>query len=80
VSTDDAASHKAFADKFKLNFTLLSDTDQSLCKAYDVLSEGGYARRVTYLIKDGVVQNVFDPVNPVGHSAEVQSVISALDK
>lgn len=78
VSTDDAASHKKFVEKYDLNFTLLADPDHTISKAYGVLGEGGYAQRVTFLIKGGSVQHVFDSVNPVGHSQEVLDVIQQL--
>jgi len=32
VSTDDAASHEKFRDKFALNFRLLSDVDHKLAE------------------------------------------------
>jgi len=34
VSKDSVASHKKFADKYHLNFTLLSDPDHSTLEAY----------------------------------------------
>ena len=36
VSRDDVNSHKAFYDKYQLNFTLLSDPDQVLYKLCDI--------------------------------------------
>ncbi len=78
VSTDDASSHKDFAEKYNLNFTLLDDVSQDISTAYGVLRENGFANRVTFLIKGGTIQHVFDPVNPVGHSQEVLNVIQTL--
>ena len=37
VSKDSVASHKKFEEKFNLPFTLLSDTELSCIKAYDVV-------------------------------------------
>src|SRR5687767_9579341 len=34
VSPDKEASHKKFADKYELPFTLLADTDHSIANAY----------------------------------------------
>ena len=36
VSPDDLKSHNKFIDKFKLPFTLLSDPEKEICKAYGV--------------------------------------------
>jgi peroxiredoxin Q/BCP len=61
VSADSVDSHKEFATKHNLPFILLSDSDNSLRKAYGVpktmhLTPG----RVTYVIdKDGIVKVVF---------------------
>ena len=39
VSPDSEKSHRSFCDKHDLNFTLLSDTDHSVCEAYGVWAE-----------------------------------------
>ena len=39
VSKDDANSHQAFIDKFKLKIDLLADTDGSLCNDYGIWQE-----------------------------------------
>src|SRR3989338_10241632 len=36
VSVDSVKSHRKFADKFELPFTLLADENKELVKAYDV--------------------------------------------
>src|SRR5215831_19471894 len=36
VSTDDSASHRKFADKFNLPFTLVADHDKKISRAYAV--------------------------------------------
>ncbi len=77
VSTDDAESHKKFAQKYGLNFTLLADPNKKICRAYDVLNLLGFAQRVTFIIKDGVIARVFPKVSPNGHSHEV---LQALDE
>ena len=43
VSADDAASHRKFAAKYKLPFTLLSDPDRKTMKAY-----GAYGEKMMY--------------------------------
>ena len=70
VSKDSVASHKKFEEKYGLPFTLLSDTELSVIKAYDVWKEKkNYGKvtmgvvRTTYLIdEDGVIIKAMDKV------------------
>jgi peroxiredoxin Q/BCP len=51
VSPQDSVSHRRFADRHKLNFTLLADPDKHVIKAYEVDGPLGFGvRRGTYLI------------------------------
>ena len=75
ASVDSVASHKAFADKYKLTYPLLSDTKGALSAAMGVLNKVGplkLSARVTFLIDgEGNISRVFDPVKPSGHAEEV---------
>ena len=73
VSVDDNASHQAFAEKFHLNFPLLSDVGGEVSKAYDAFRpDKGYSARVTAIIdKDGKIKKLFPQVTAEGHSQEV---------
>jgi peroxiredoxin Q/BCP len=72
VSTQDAASHVAFASKYHLPFPLLPDERGALAAKYHVPLAGGLAQRVTYLIdRAGLVSRVWPKVSPAGHAAEV---------
>lgn len=70
VSKDSVASHKKFEEKHNLAFTLLSDTELSAIKAYDVWKEKkNYGKvymgvvRTTYLIdENGVIEKAFSNV------------------
>src|SRR5712671_2147707 len=74
VSTQDASSHQAFAQKYNLPFPLLSDRDGAIAAQYHVRVFLGLARRVTYLIgKDGRIAHVWPSVKPVGHAADILS-------
>lgn len=55
VSTDTVKEQKAFADKFKLPFTLLADKDAAVVKAFGVPTMRGdaFAKRQAFLFKDG---------------------------
>ena len=84
VSPDPVKSHRKFADKYSLNFTLLSDESKSMLEAYGVWKEKSmYGRRymgverTTYIIDpSGVVKNVFAKVKVEGHSEEVKKALS----
>jgi thioredoxin-dependent peroxiredoxin len=61
VSSDDEASHRAFATKHRLPFRLVSDTDGSLAAAFGVRKTLGLLpARVTFVIDPtGIVRKVF---------------------
>jgi peroxiredoxin Q/BCP len=76
VSRDDQASHKMFKEKYGLPFTLLSDSDGSIIKAYDV-DGGGYAKRVTYIIDgEGKIVHVDSNVNTSTHAGDILASMS----
>jgi peroxiredoxin Q/BCP len=55
VSADDAESHRRFATKHRLPFTLLSDPDHSVMRAYGAYGEKMlYGRKVTGVIRSTV--------------------------
>jgi peroxiredoxin Q/BCP len=62
VSHDDASSHARFTAEYKLPFTLLSDSDKSISKAYGAVWFGGLVplvKRVTYIIdEEGIIRSV----------------------
>ncbi len=72
VSTQDAISHTAFAQKYKLPFPLIPDEHGELAAKYHVPLFGGLARRLTYLIdKEGRIKYVWPKVDPEKHAAEI---------
>lgn len=76
VSIDNEKSHKAFAQKHALPFTLLADTDKQIVTAYGVWGEKTlYGKkymgtsRVTYVIDEsGCIAAVFPKVKPEKHA------------
>jgi peroxiredoxin Q/BCP len=80
VSVDDVASHKAFAEKHGLPFTLLADVEKTVAKTYGVLGYAGQmANRETFLIDpQGRVARHYDKVKAEGHSEVVLTDIRAL--
>ena len=78
VSVDSVESHQAFKKNQRLTFTLLSDESKEASKAYGVLSSAGYSKRVTFIIKDGVIKKIYPQVSPAEHAAEVLADARAL--
>ena len=83
VSPDSVDSHKKFAEKFELPFTLLSDENKKVVEAYDVWKEkNNYGKkymgveRTTYVIdKEGKIKKIFNKVKVDGHSEEVMEAL-----
>jgi peroxiredoxin Q/BCP len=72
VSTQDAASHKAFIDKYELPFPLVVDPSGAVAKAFGVPLRGGMAARQSFLIgADGTIKKIWPAVSPQDHAAEV---------
>ena len=79
VSKDSVASHKKFEEKYGLPFTLLSDTELEVIKAYDVWKEKKlYGKtsmgvvRSTYLIdEEGVIAKAFDKVKAAENPSQM---------
>ena len=55
VSEDKAEAQKKFQDKYKLPFPLVADTDGAVAKAFGVPAAMGFAKRQSFLIKDGKI-------------------------
>ena len=79
VSTDSVASHEKFKAKYEFPFELLADTDEALCKLFDVIKEKSMygkkymgVERSTFLIDaKGVLRQEWRKVKVDGHAAEV---------
>ncbi|KAI3814435.1 hypothetical protein L1987_14075 [Smallanthus sonchifolius] len=82
ISGDDAASHKAFAKKYRLPFTLLSDEGNKVRKEWGVPSDlfGTLPGRQTYVLdKNGVVQLIYNnQFQPEKHIDETLKLLQSL--
>ena len=84
ISTDNEASHKKFARKFDLPFTLLTDTDHSISEAYGTYGQKKFMGRTymgvhrrTFLIDEkGKIKKIFEKVKPDEHAREVLEAFS----
>jgi thioredoxin-dependent peroxiredoxin len=88
VSKDTPKSHKKFAEKYSLPFTLLSDPTMEMMDKYGAFVEkkmyGKVVRgtnRISYLINpEGKIAKVYPQVDPAGHALELLADIKALKK
>jgi len=86
VSADAPPSHEKFRAKYDLNFPLLSDVGNKVCRLYGVYKKKSlYGRefmgieRTTFLIdKDGVVRKAFPKVKVAGHTDQVLAALKEL--
>ena len=80
VSRDSSKSHVDFRAKHQLPFSLVSDEDGAIAKAYGVKSTFGMASRVTFLIgADGRVLHVWPDVDPGVHAKQVLAMVEAAE-
>ncbi|WP_246008212.1 peroxiredoxin [Chitinophaga lutea] len=79
ISADDVASHKKFAEKYKLPFTLLSDTNNKVRKLFGVPKSMMLPGRVTYVLnKNGVVVHQFNSLTQA--TQHVEEAMAAIKK
>jgi thioredoxin-dependent peroxiredoxin len=83
VSPDSVASHRRFADKFGLPFTLLADEDHAVAEAYGIWKEKSmYGRkywgveRTTFVIDEqGRIAEVLEKVKPAEHVDQLLELV-----
>lgn len=84
ISVDDVESHKKFADKYKLPFTLLADSDNTTATAYGVLKDYKLlklASRQSFLVDpEGKIAKHYADVDPDTHTGEVLADIKSLSE
>lgn len=86
VSRDTVSSHEKFKEKQGFPFELVSDPDEQLCRAFDVIKEKNmYGKKVmgversTFLIDEkGVLRREWRKVKVDGHAEEVLEAVKAL--
>ena len=86
VSKDSVASHKKFADKYSLPFSLLSDEEGKVIEAYGAWKEKSMfgkkymgINRISYLINPkGKVEKVYPKVSPATHALDILKDLKSL--
>ena len=79
ISADSSDKQKKFQDKYDLPYTLLSDPDKKICKAFGVIKDKnmygkivkGIARTTFVINPEGKIQHIFNSVKAEGHAKEV---------
>ena len=79
VSLDSEKSHQKFAQKFRLPFRLLADTEKKVSESYGTYGKKKFMgreymgnHRMTFLIDEkGKIKKVFEKVKPDEHAEEV---------
>lgn len=79
VSKDSATSHKKFAEKYQLPFTLLADTSTEMIQSFGAWGEKSlYGRkymgtlRQTFIFdEDGILVEIIDKVDTKNHAAQI---------
>lgn len=79
VSRDSVASHSKFKSKLDLPFALLSDTDETICKLFDVIklktlygkTSLGIERSTFLLDKQGILRQAWRKVAVKNHAQTV---------
>ena len=86
VSRDTVASHEKFKAKMNFPFDLLSDSDETMCKIFDVIKEKNmYGKKVigiqrsTFIIgRNGEIVKEWRSVKVDGHAQEVLNAAKSM--
>ena len=85
ISADSSEKQKKFQDKYDLPYTLLSDPEKKICKAFDVIKDKnmygkivkGIARTTFVIDPQGKIQHIFNNVKAEGHAEEVLAYLKS---
>ena len=81
VSKDSIASHKKFADKYELPFTLLADTSTQLLQTFGAWGEKkmygktvmGTSRKTFIFDEKGILTEIIEKVDTKNHAEQILS-------
>jgi thioredoxin-dependent peroxiredoxin len=87
VSKDSVTSHKKFAEKYNLNYPILSDEGKEVIKSYEAWGTKKFlgrkfegTLRITYLIDpNGIIEKIYKNVNPSLHAGEILKDLRVLN-
>lgn len=84
VSRDNISCHQKFKDKFTLPFPLVSDSQEKLCRFFEVIIQKNLFKKLvfgiersTFLInEEGKVQKIWRKIKVKDHATEVLTAIN----
>jgi peroxiredoxin Q/BCP len=84
VSPDSGKSHKGFAEKYSLPFTLLADTDKKIMTAYGAYGEKKmYGKTVTGVLRStfvidekGIIEKIVSRVDTANHTEQLYKLLN----
>ncbi|MBN2068813.1 MAG: redoxin domain-containing protein [Opitutales bacterium] len=85
LSKDSCGSHKKYADKLGIRYTLASDPDKKFAEATDSLVEKSMygkkylapSRSAYFIHTDGTVLGVIEKLSPASHAEELLQLVHA---
>lgn len=88
ISKDTCRSHKNYAEKLGINYTLVSDPEYKFAKATDSVVEkkmygktfNAPSRSAYYLDADGTVLGIIRKINSANHAEELLDLIKSTSK
>lgn len=80
ISKDTVASHKKFATKYGLKFTLLSDKGGKVAQMFGALEDGSVKRRTWVIDENWKIEKFYDKVSPANHDAQLCTEVLKIPK
>ena len=88
VSADSVASHKKFASRYNLPYSLIADEDHQIIKAYDVwgkkslfgVSFNGILRNTFIIDEKGLIEEIIESVKTNNHVAQILELYNNKEK
>ena len=88
ISKDGVKSHKKFAEKYQLNFPILSDESTETIKSYGAWGKKkfmgrefeGILRKSFLINNNGEIVKIYENVNPTKHVGEILDDLEILKK
>ena len=78
VSADTVESQKKFAEKYNLPFVLLADAEGKVSQAFGVPTAMGFAKRQSFIVKEGKIAWIVQSAKTGDHAAEVKAALQEL--
>ncbi len=80
ISKDSVASHRKFADKYGLKFTLLSDKGGKVAQIFGALDGGNVKRRTWVIGENRKIEKFYDKVTPATHDSQLCTEVLKIPK